>query len=240
MILFGSLVLWRTLRHDVEGRFETKLNVFSLSSSCGDFAMKDKEFPSIYVGTSASASTVFDSEPFITRTVAASHIQNKMKQHPVTLDIPEKYLTWIGRIITHWAFAEWVAVGICCLIYGKSRKEGRILFTGRTKDIFKKIKDKLILERIDLVISDVQSLYTECEGYRDLLGHGIWLNDSDSNLLCIQETSGEWELDRSVSKRFFPKSTPIDELWFQKVSERISLAVSEAQKYEKALARLMS
>lgn len=206
--------------------------------------------PTIAISTNASAVSTLSagaSFAFLTKTPSdrATQIKQNVKMHPVSLnEVPMHYHTWIGLICTHWAYAEWIVMGTICTLLGINRKEGRALFPTRTKELFKKMKYVMNLRGLNLTVGPLWSLYEDCEKKRDLLGHGVWLKNIDTGELCIQDASGEWEIEGEnkpgVSKRDYPEAVPIADTWLENTLKEIQNAIFEARKFDQQLEALLA
>ena len=71
----------------------------------------------------------------------------------------------------------------------------------------------------------LSKLLTTCETARNLVGHGVWLNNN--NELCVQNPSGEWvsENEAKVSRRKYPQAFFPDEAWLSQTLADIKTAI---------------
>jgi hypothetical protein len=162
-----------------------------------------------------------------------------VKEYKPAEMVPDEYLAWIGRVMKDWALAEWVPTGTLCYLLGIGRKEGRHLFQNdqeRHENVIKKIRYMLKLKNIKLNSSnekcpykELSSLYNECAKQRNLLAHGIWVEDTDTKELGIQVISDNWDgLD--VSRLMYPQIYLIkDTKWFEEIVDKIDCATRMAQ-----------
>ncbi len=187
--------------------------------------------------TSTSATAVGMSGPVNIK--IEDWLAQNVKEFPVTLDIPQQVSEWISKIVTHWAFAEWVQAGTLCNLLGIERKEGRVMFGARIGNSASKINQLLQMHEFSVAtnMSDLSAMLKRCEEYRNLVGHGVWMIDPETSELCVQNPAGEWRQPNqdSVSKRKYPEAVYITEGWFSSVLNEIKNAISALQNLDREI-----
>ena len=160
----------------------------------------------------------------------AAFVRENVQDHPVV--VPTGYYKEIGELIVLWAMQEWMLAGCLCKLLAIDRKQGRIAIgSPRVEECVKRIRQ--LLEVKDLTVqtdlSDLKRRLKEGEQARDLIGHGVWIVPDGTNQLCVQDTSGSWDLDQTqetVSRRLYPEGRAIGQEWF---SEKRNLIMRTIQ-----------
>jgi hypothetical protein len=174
---------------------------------------------SIMLGTSLTAvstgSAALDRQP---EEPLEAWLRRNMREYPVTLDLPPELLNEISKIVTHWALAEWIQLGILAMLIGMKRRDARVLYGTRMGNAARKIM-QLLEYRQTAVSTDLEALskdLTACEEARNLVGHGVWMLDPETNSFCIENPSGEWREQgtKSITRRKYPQAFHPDPAWF--------------------------
>lgn len=160
------------------------------------------------------------------------------KVHPVIADLPDTYCIGIGRIIAHWSYQEWLLQQIINKLLKIGPKQGRIAIgSPRSKDCMKRIFQLVKAENIHVQtnLNDLSEKLKNAERQRDLVGHGIWLQDANTGKIHIQDIAGKLQPPgqrKGISKRIVPKSEPIDESKLSKYTEDIKATIALTRQLE--------
>lgn len=159
-------------------------------------------------------------------------IVSKVTAHNVVLDLPESTLMAIGTVITYHSVLEWALVGIVCELAGTDRKIGRIaLGAPRAEDAHRRICQLCLVHGIKPPDSlpDANAL-RKLKEKRDLIAHGIFFEDQQSKVLCVQETTGHWAglsgVPQSVPKRIYPAAQEVPGTWFFSIVQEIKSCIA--------------
>jgi hypothetical protein len=165
-------------------------------------------------------------------------LKTNIREFDVTLNLPKELHIWIGKITTYWAIAEWIQAGTLARLLNIGRKEARVMFGDRIGNCISKIKQNMEIKDIPLPdnFSTLSKTLNECELSRNLLGHGVWMVDPDTNELCVQNPSGEWlqQLPR-ISKRKYPEAVYPDEQWLSSALDKIKKGIRDVQELDRLL-----
>jgi hypothetical protein len=161
-------------------------------------------------------------------------LKKNVREFPATLDLPADLLQWIAKIVTYWAVVEWIQLGTLARLLGIERKEARVMFGARIGNSVSKIKQLLEMKNIRSpeYMSSLSASLTECEGRRNLVGHGVWMNDQGE--LCVENPSGDWihQPHANVSKRKYPQAFYPTPIWLAETLENIKSAIRSLQKLD--------
>lgn len=151
------------------------------------------------------------------------------KMFPLTVDLPEGYLRWIGKVMVLWSLQEWLLQHILFPLVTPDEAVARIsVGTPRSYNVAERIeqicKTKGIMIRIDM--GKLKQELTRLEKIRDQIGHGAWIID-DFGRYCAVVYSGNWEAGeyQGTPKRVTPHAMPIDEAFLTKVVDDIKATI---------------
>lgn len=188
----------------------------------------------------ASASAVTSAAIYVPGEPFEYWLRANMRQFPVTLDLPDALRAWIGRIVSHWALAEWLQSGTVARLMGISRKEARVVLGDRIGNCASKIKQLMEMKGLALPddLSDLAGLLTKCENARNLLSHGVWMLDPGIKALCVQNPSGEWinKVQGNVSKRKYPEAFVPTHEWLESTLKDMQRAIRRIEEIDKGVA----
>jgi hypothetical protein len=138
-----------------------------------------------------------------------------MRTDPIVTDLPEEYTQAIGRMVVEWAYLEHSLRMTVYRLLDLDPKRGRIAVRDpRPNEFVKMISELMELAEIassDDLFSDLPAALQEAENRRNTIIHGIWVLDSESGLLKVIRTSGNWRPDPlkpGVSRKMRPEGIP--------------------------------
>lgn len=166
-------------------------------------------------------------------------LSKNVREFPVTLELDTELYSWIAKIVTYWAVAEWIQLGTLATLLKIDRNEARIMFGARIGNSLSKIKQLIDIRDLSIPI-DLDALsntLTECEKARNLVAHGVWIFDPDTHEYCIENPSGEWTppKERPISKRKYPQAFPVSIVWFTCTFADIKTSIRELQRLDTAV-----
>lgn len=198
---------------------------------------------SISLTTATTATITLSYADFKSMPEFEKAIRESTKEYPVTLDLDKELLGWISRIITSWAVAEWIQQECLVKLLGLDRKIFRALFKNNP-DYISKISDVLQMRELEIPkFSNVKNLQTEineCAKRRNLIGHGIWINDEEAKRMCVIDTSGTWKFSNNehVSKRKYPEAFYPEDTWFTETFVKIKFIIEALGELDKFIISL--
>lgn len=143
-----------------------------------------------------------------------SEIHKKMRDLPEVRRLPATYATQIGRVISRWAYQEWLLTRVMYELLGLSPKAGRLAVkTGNINTYMQMLSDLMRVYPIQ-VPTNMNKLWQDlakAESERDHLAHGLWLKESGSPSLRLWHTRGRKVVDAgepTVSRKHRPDSLP--------------------------------
>lgn len=137
-----------------------------------------------------------------------------MSVSPIAKGLPTVIASGIGRVVTRWAYQDWLINHIAYDVLGITIKQGRIAIRlkqpGQT---FQMIKDLLVLRglHVPALFGDLLSRIESVKERRDLLAHGVWMKTPRG--LAVQNTRGSWEPTKDkirITRRMAPAAQLID------------------------------
>jgi hypothetical protein len=143
-------------------------------------------------------------------------VSPRSRNLPVTLDLPSPMLREIGRIVVRHAALE---LQLNLMIYQLLEIDtamGRITVRDpRTSDRIDMIIDLLEMKKIKVKVnlSAVRKSLEACAKGRDLLAHGIWVEDNmRPGKLLLRSLSGKWTPDgvTNLKRRIEPEGVEYD------------------------------
>jgi hypothetical protein len=150
------------------------------------------------------------------------------KQEPVVQRLPTSYVTGIGRVISRWAYLEWLISRMTYEALGVNPKQGRLAVRqARPDEYVTLIQDLLKTRKLSVPIPDpdptLKARLRKAKAARDYLAHGLWTRHRKSGELGLWLIKGEQPSSasdpaqpRNLSKRSGPaaknsaESTPSD------------------------------
>jgi hypothetical protein len=165
-----------------------------------------------------------------------------MKADPIVTDLPEDYTRAIGRVAIKWAYLEHVFRITTYRLLDLDPKRGRVAVRDpRLKDYVNMIRDLAELAEINLpnnIFDGLIEALEETQVQRDMVVHGIWVRDRQSQALKVVRYSGTWKPDPKkpkTSRRMKPEGVPTNPEDLDKVTESIDLLISVAIELGKAV-----
>ena len=72
---------------------------------------------------------------------------------------------------------------------------------------------------------------TESEQARNLVGHGVWMIDPETNELCIENPAGEWNPPKepAISRRKYPQAFRPTQAWLVQTLDGIKACIRDLQ-----------
>lgn len=160
-------------------------------------------------------------------------LERNLRDFDVTLDLPQEIHLWIASIVTYWAVVEWIQLGTLADLLGIERGAARVMFGSRIGNSAPKIRQLLEIKNITVStdMANLAKMLTESEGARNLVGHGVWVIDPQTNELCVENPSGEWvpEKESRVSRRKYPQAFLPTQEWLAKTLDDIKTCIRELQ-----------
>jgi hypothetical protein len=117
-----------------------------------------------------------------------------MRTSPVMAIIDDDYALVVGRVITMFAYEEWMLRDIVYRLVDMGPKNGRLIVKDfRAKEYPDIIKTLAEINKIDITFDslELEKLLEECESNRNMFAHSIWLQEDDGSV-SIQITRGNW------------------------------------------------
>lgn len=133
-----------------------------------------------------------------------------MRELPVVAVIDEDYALIVGRVVTLFAYVEWMLRDIVYRLVNIGPKNGRIIVKDfRANEYPDLIATLAELNNIDIKFDakTLSKLLDECESNRNMLAHSIWFKEEDGGL-SVQITRGNWPKNprgQKTSKRIKPE-----------------------------------
>jgi hypothetical protein len=136
-----------------------------------------------------------------------------LRELPEVQRLPPPYALQIGRIVSRWAYQEWLFSQVLYELAGVSKKVGRLVIVRRARadDCVTMIVDVMRLCPI-AVATDMEAIRAaanKAEANRDTVAHALWLRGPAGDLR-VWKTSGRKTLvvgQPKVSRRHRPTST---------------------------------
>jgi hypothetical protein len=142
-----------------------------------------------------------------------------MQNFPEVRRIPNAYAAGIGRVISRWAYLEWLLTDITYGVLNIGPKQGRMVVRDvRAYERVEMIRDLMKLRKIATTI-DMNRLMDDldaAEKDRNLLAHGMWIKHPSTGELHVWFIRGAWRPDpkqQKVSRNIKPQAvrkTPAD------------------------------
>lgn len=185
--------------------------------------------------TTATSTAVFSPQMVATRPIT--------KTFPLTVDLPEQHLRWIGKVMVQWSLQEWLLQHILFPLVTPDEAVARLsVGTPRSNSVAERIeqicKAKGIAIKTDM--GKLKQELSRLEKLRDQVGHGAWILD-DFGRYCAVVYSGNWEAGehQGTPKRVTPHAMPIDEAFLVKAVDDIkaSIEITKALAVEAGVAR---
>lgn len=149
-----------------------------------------------------------------------------MQKFPVVFDLPLSYLQAIGRVCVWWAWQERLLSNIVYMLLGIGPKHGRIAVRSpRADEQITLIRQLMGLENVtssELELTKLANSLRAIQKLRDLVAHGIWLKNTETGEIMIQDISGNWKPDPrtpKIAKRIKPEGVVIAEGDIDKITD---------------------
>lgn len=160
-------------------------------------------------------------------------LEKNVRQFDVTLDLPPEIHQWIASIVTYWAVVEWIQIGTLSRLLYIERKEARVMFGARIGNSAPKIRQLIEMRNITVPtdMNRLAKLLTESEQARNLVGHGVWMIDPETNELCIENPAGEWNPPKepAISRRKYPQAFRPTQAWLVQTLDGIKACIRDLQ-----------
>src|SRR5688572_18128900 len=102
-----------------------------------------------YLGTAVSAMPGGTMAKVVGKEIDALFIKNSIGEHPAVA--PEQFFPAIGKVVSMWAFQEWVLAGCICALMKIDRKVGRIAVGApRVEDSISRIRQLLEVKNLSV------------------------------------------------------------------------------------------
>lgn len=169
--------------------------------------------------------------------------QSHFRVHPVAHNLPPYVLEGIGKIVSLWAYEEWLLTGIASCLMNIGRKESRRDLNGRAEDALQAIRYayKLANEQEPELVITIADQVDRLAELRNSVGHGIWVNDQNTGKLSLQRVSGVWDMDGNVvAKKDTPESVDASPEWFDSGCARISECITDTEQFARDVEALIA
>jgi hypothetical protein len=171
-------------------------------------------------------------------------IQMLPRTRPVKTDLEPWVLEGIGKIVFLWAFAEWILIGMASDLKGIDRKQSRQVWKGRADEALQAISDALSERGLQKppTFKKVGGWVSELGEIRNMVGHGIWVDDDGPGQVAVQRITGVWEADGEIvdTKKKTPGAEPVSEQWFKKQAAKIHECISDTKKLKSEIEALVA
>lgn len=163
----------------------------------------------------------------------------KLKNLKIVVELPARYPREIGRIVTHWGYAEWRLHQIAYRLLAVSPKVGRIAIREPKEPQYVDMIEELMeLDSIPVPppVAQVRSMLQNWGLWRNRVTHGIWVRHPTTKQLMVQATTGQWDrgkLDpgQTLSRKILPEAIPIDLAKLQEIDTNIKVMVVHLEKF---------
>lgn len=115
--------------------------------------------------------------------------------YPEVQRLPTLYAAGIGRVISRWAYLEWLLARVTYQALGVNPKHGRIAVREpRGDEYIKMIQDLLRVRGISVPLPDpdFKKRLEHARKERDHVAHGLWLRHPQTNELRLWFTKESW------------------------------------------------
>ncbi len=159
-----------------------------------------------------------------------------MATYPVRDKLPISHTTEIGRIITRWAFLEWLLRQIAYLLLGLNPKAGRLAVRDpRATDCVTMIEDLVHVNGLKIRVEWklLRRGLDDLSKHRHRLAHGVWLKIPGQRSPCLQIVKDTWQPNPnkpSIKAKIDPISVPVTASDLHSVTRAIESAIRELQK----------
>lgn len=165
------------------------------------------------------------------------------KMFPLTVDLPEGHLRWIGKVMVQWSLQEWLLQHVLFPLVTADEAIARLsVGTPRSNNAVERIEQICKAKGIS-VETDFAKLKAELirlEKLRDQVAHGVWILD-DFGRYCAVVYSGNWEAGelQGTPKRVTPHAMPVDEAFLIKAVEdtKATIEITKLLAVETGVAR---
>jgi len=167
----------------------------------------------------------------------------RVRVHPVTHELPPDVQSGIGKIVSLWAYEEWLLTGIAVRLMNTGRKKGRKDLSGRADDALQAIKCAYVLakEREPQLLSHIVQQVSDLADLRNTVGHGIWVHDQNTGRLSLQRISGASVVDgKDVARKDTPEAVDATPEWFERGCERIIVCIKDTEKFAEVVEALIA
>lgn len=133
-----------------------------------------------------------------------------MDTYPIRKKLPVAHSTEIGRIITRFAYTEYLLRALTYNLLRVGPKQGRLAVKDlRPAEQITLIEDlsKLVGLKLNADWKELKRILREYHAVRNKLAHGIWVHHSETNVPVLQDLSGAYVDTGGVHTK--PRINPI-------------------------------
>ena len=164
--------------------------------------------------------------------------------HPVVAVVGDEYALPVGKIITLWAYEEWLLKDCAYKAIGIGPKYGRLAVREpRGKEYPNFIRSLLLARNIVLTYdyNALTNLIEDGEEIRNMFAHSIWVKNPSESRLTLQITTGNWQGKPApkVSKKILPEGRPITEEYFAHCLEVVDTVIRTTIPFREAIYKLL-
>ena len=160
---------------------------------------------------------------------------------PIAKGLPTNYAASIGRIISRFAYTEWLISYITYKLLHIGPKHGRVAVrTPRVEDGLTMIEQLMLLDKITISINTktLKTALKHLENERDMLAHGVWMRHPGFRTLHIQVTKGNWKPDSlspAVSRKIKPEGREIKIAYLKDLRKKLETAISDLKQLSRQI-----
>lgn len=131
-----------------------------------------------------------------------------MSTSPVVKGLPSAIAASVGRIVSRWAYQEWLLYSLSYDALGINPKQGRVAVRQPPiGQLMPMIEDLLLLRGVTANLKQLAKDIQSVKERRDELVHAVWVRPPEG--LAIQDTRGTWKkFHKRQSYRITKKMQP--------------------------------
>jgi hypothetical protein len=168
--------------------------------------------------------------------------------YPEVRRLPTPYAAAIGRVISRWAYLEWLLTSIAYKTLGVNPKLGRITVRQQRADEYITMIEHILQVHglsVPLPAPSFKKRLKDAEDQRHQLAHGLWLRHPRTNELRVWLTKGNWEPTpagatglRKITPQAISKTPDEMRSTYKEIDDLIALTRQFERGIERALASL--
>ena len=169
-----------------------------------------------------------------------------MDTFPVMKQLPPEYLSGIGQVCFEWAMVERSLAIITYEILNIGPKHGRVAVRSRrAHEQLETIRELMQIDNIDTPQFDLDDLAKDLRDIgprRDKVAHGIWLKNTETGDVMLQDLGGNWRPDPKgpkVSKRIIPMGSIVPPEYFANLVEAIQIVGENVEMFGRELKKIV-